>query len=145
MSDAAEKVALDECLARESCIPVMLDAKLIDLYYNGFCNSVLWSLFHYVPLNTDSRLSETRTLEFQWIAYQDANRRYVTNSLQEPEGYAAELWHLDLPAWERGKEARGSKLLHGFRTLKAGQGHRECMHVPCTRPAQDRRAAGSLI
>ena len=75
-SGPAEKAALEDCLARESCIPVMLDAKLIDLYYNGFCNSVLWSLFHYVPLNTDSRLSETRTLEFQWIAYQEANRRW---------------------------------------------------------------------
>ena len=74
-SSQAEQEGLEHCLARESCIPVMLDAKLIDLYYNGFCNSVLWSLFHYVPLNTDSRLSETRTLEFQWIAYQDANRR----------------------------------------------------------------------
>ena len=47
----------------------------MDLHYNGFCNSVLWQLFHYVPLNTDTKLSETRTLQFQWNAYQDANRR----------------------------------------------------------------------
>ncbi len=46
----------------------------VDLHYNGFCNSVLWQLFHYVPLNTDTKLSETRTLQFQWNAYQDANR-----------------------------------------------------------------------
>ena len=72
---AADQTELTECLASEDCVPVMLDAKLVDLYYNGFCNSVLWSLFHYVPLNTDSRLSETRTLEFQWNAYQAANQR----------------------------------------------------------------------
>ena len=35
----------------------------VDLHYNGFCNSVLWQLFHYVPLNIDSKLSETRTLQ----------------------------------------------------------------------------------
>lgn len=46
----------------------------VDLHYNGFCNSVLWQLFHYVPLNTDTKLSETRTLQFQWIAHQEANR-----------------------------------------------------------------------
>ena len=38
----------------------------VDLHYNGFCNSVLWQLFHYVPLNMDSKLSETRTLQVQW-------------------------------------------------------------------------------
>ena len=37
----------------------------VDLHYNGFCNSVLWQLFHYVPLNMDSKLSETRTLQVQ--------------------------------------------------------------------------------
>ena len=47
----------------------------VDLHYNGFCNSVLWQLFHYVPLNTDTKLSETRTLQFQWVAHQEANRR----------------------------------------------------------------------
>ena len=49
----------------------------MDLHYNGFCNSVLWQLFHYVPLNMDSKLSETRTLQFQWAAHQEANRRFA--------------------------------------------------------------------
>jgi trehalose 6-phosphate synthase/phosphatase len=52
----------------------------VDLHYNGFCNSVLWALFHYVPLNIETKLSETRTLQFQWAAYQDANRRVVLQS-----------------------------------------------------------------
>ncbi|KAK9804133.1 hypothetical protein WJX73_003206 [Symbiochloris irregularis] len=72
-----ERDALTQTLAAKSCVPVFLDAKTVDLYYNGFCNSVLWSLFHYVPLQTDSRLSETRTLQFQWAAYQEANRRFA--------------------------------------------------------------------
>lgn len=54
-----------------------------DLHYNGFCNSVLWQLFHYVPLNTDTKLSETRTLQFQWVAHQEANR-CALRALLEP-------------------------------------------------------------
>lgn len=29
--------------------PVFLDPRVGDLFYNGFCNSVLWPLFHYFP------------------------------------------------------------------------------------------------
>lgn len=44
----------------------------MDLHYNGFCNSVLWQLFHYVPLNIDSwlKMSEHRAMQMQWQAYQ---------------------------------------------------------------------------
>ncbi len=44
----------------------------LDLYYNGFCNSVLWQLFHYVPLNIDSwqKMAEHRAMQMQWQAYQ---------------------------------------------------------------------------
>jgi hypothetical protein len=42
------------------------------MYYNGFCNSVLWQLFHYVPLNIDSwlKMSEHKAMQMQWQAYQ---------------------------------------------------------------------------
>lgn len=44
----------------------------LDLYYNGFCNSVLWQLFHYVPLNIDTfqKMAEHRAMQMQWQAYQ---------------------------------------------------------------------------
>ncbi len=44
----------------------------LDMYYNGFCNSVLWQLFHYVPLNIDSwlKMSEHKAMQMQWQAYQ---------------------------------------------------------------------------
>jgi trehalose-6-phosphate synthase len=48
---SAERDALTVALGREGYIPVYLDQKTVDLHYNGFCNSVLWQLFHYVPLN----------------------------------------------------------------------------------------------
>lgn len=49
----------------------------MDLHYNGFCNSVLWQLFHYIPLNLESKLSDTRTLNLQWKAHQEANRKFA--------------------------------------------------------------------
>ncbi len=73
----AERDELTAALQREDYCPVYLDQKTCDLHYNGFCNSVLWQLFHYVPLNIDSKLSETRTLQFQWAAHQLANRLFA--------------------------------------------------------------------
>lgn len=51
-------------------------APQLDMYYNGFCNSVLWQLFHYVPLNIDSwqKMSEHRAMQMQWQAYQVRSR-----------------------------------------------------------------------
>ncbi|KAK9822383.1 hypothetical protein WJX81_006174 [Elliptochloris bilobata] len=76
VDEGPDRDALAEALGREHYVPVYLDPKTVDLHYNGFCNSVLWQLFHYVPLNIDSKLSETRTLQFQWAAHQEANRRF---------------------------------------------------------------------
>ena len=71
------------CHLNQACTPspkrqlVACSAAQVDLHYNGFCNSVLWQLFHYVPLNIDSKLSETRTLQFQWAAHQARRRRLL--------------------------------------------------------------------
>lgn len=46
-----ERDELTAALHSEGYSPVYLDQKTCDLHYNGFCNSVLWQLFHYVPLN----------------------------------------------------------------------------------------------
>jgi len=67
-----ERVALTAMLQKEGYLPVWLESGLLDLYYNGFCNSVLWQLFHYVPLQLDGwqRVTEHQTLQMQWGAYQ---------------------------------------------------------------------------
>lgn len=45
------KPAVREKLLNEhKCLPVFLTDDLVSKYYNGFCNGVLWPLFHYVPL-----------------------------------------------------------------------------------------------
>eukprot|EP00878_Enallax_costatus_P027615 GHUV01029750.1.p1 GENE.GHUV01029750.1~~GHUV01029750.1.p1 ORF type:complete len:669 (+),score=134.14 GHUV01029750.1:399-2405(+) len=73
-----DRDALAAMLQREGYIPVWLESGLLDLYYNGFCNSVLWQLFHYVPLQLDGwqRVQEHQTLQMQWGAYQQANDRF---------------------------------------------------------------------
>ena len=55
-----------------------LEPPLLDAYYNGFCNSVLWQLFHYVPLSLDSwtRMAEHQTMDAQFRAYSKANERF---------------------------------------------------------------------
>lgn len=51
MEAGRERDELSAALEREGYSPVYLDQSTVDLHYNGFCNTVLWQLFHYVPLN----------------------------------------------------------------------------------------------
>lgn len=76
MKPGPDRVALAAMLQREGYLPVWLESGLLDLYYNGFCNSVLWQLFHYVPLQLDGwqRLGEHQTLQMQWGAYQQVRQ-----------------------------------------------------------------------
>mmetsp|Transcript_34157 Transcript_34157/g.96798 ORF Transcript_34157/g.96798 Transcript_34157/m.96798 type:complete len:1143 (+) Transcript_34157:655-4083(+) len=72
---------LTTVLCQKGYHPVFLTERHVDLFYNGFCNQVLWQLFHYVPLNLDSKLSQTRTLQMQWQAYKDVNQAFADVSL----------------------------------------------------------------
>ena len=73
-----EREAVTKRLRRQqpfSCVPVYLDPQVGDLFYNGFCNNVLWPLLHYIPLSMlDSQAS---VAELQWQAYQDANQEFA--------------------------------------------------------------------
>ncbi len=60
-----------------NCVPVFMNAEEADLYYNGFCNDVLWPLFHYVPLPIVSTEGD-RKFDFKyWEAYSKANHRFA--------------------------------------------------------------------
>lgn len=60
-----------------NCFPVFLNADEANLYYNGFCNDVLWPLFHYVPLPIVSAEGD-RKFDFKyWDAYSKANHRFA--------------------------------------------------------------------
>ncbi|CAD7966075.1 unnamed protein product [Amoebophrya sp. A120] len=66
-----------------NCYPVWLSQSLINMYYNGFANNVIWPLFHYVmpPLPTNSIANNTDDNQSeQWQAYEYANEMF-TNAI----------------------------------------------------------------
>ena len=54
-------------------VPVFLSAEQCDLFYNGFCNDLLWPLFHYIALPLDS----VRKHDVQYDAYAAANQAFA--------------------------------------------------------------------
>jgi trehalose 6-phosphate synthase/phosphatase len=60
-------------------VPIFLDKKLYDKYYNGFCNATLWPLFHYFP-------SMVEYDENTFKAYEEVNRIFAEKllSILEP-------------------------------------------------------------
>lgn len=65
-----------------NCYPVFLTEEDSNLYYNGFCNDVLWPLFHYVPLPIVSSDGERKFDVKYWHAYAKANHRFADAVLQ---------------------------------------------------------------
>ncbi|KAH6558141.1 hypothetical protein KP509_1Z077700 [Ceratopteris richardii] len=77
VTDEADKAALAKALDEQRCVPVFLDEETMHQYYNGYCNNVLWPLFHYLGLPQEDRLSCTRGLEDQFEAYKRANNMFA--------------------------------------------------------------------
>eukprot|EP00180_Rhodochaete_pulchella_P001656 Plantae.Rhodophyta-Rhodochaete_pulchella.ctg24983.p1 GENE.Plantae.Rhodophyta-Rhodochaete_pulchella.ctg24983~~Plantae.Rhodophyta-Rhodochaete_pulchella.ctg24983.p1 ORF type:complete len:846 (-),score=121.29 Plantae.Rhodophyta-Rhodochaete_pulchella.ctg24983:284-2671(-) len=64
-------------LEEHNCYPVFLSETHADMYYNGFCNDVLWPLFHYVPLPIVG-IDGERKFDFKyWHAYATANHKFA--------------------------------------------------------------------
>ncbi|GER24546.1 trehalose-6-phosphate synthase, partial [Striga asiatica] len=68
---------LTEALAEKRCIPVFLDEEIVHQYYNGYCNNILWPLFHYLGLPQEDRLATTRSFQSQFAAYKEANQMFA--------------------------------------------------------------------
>ncbi|KAL3643574.1 Trehalose-6-P synthase/phosphatase complex synthase subunit [Castilleja foliolosa] len=68
---------LTEALAEKRCIPVFLDEEIVHQYYNGYCNNILWPLFHYLGLPQEDRLATTRSFQSQFTAYKEANQMFA--------------------------------------------------------------------
>ncbi|GER29140.1 trehalose-6-phosphate synthase [Striga asiatica] len=64
-------------LFTQRCIPVFLDEEIVHQYYNGYCNNILWPLFHYLGLPQEDRLATTRSFQSQFAAYQKANQMFA--------------------------------------------------------------------
>ncbi|KAF0925187.1 hypothetical protein E2562_015603 [Oryza meyeriana var. granulata] len=75
--DEVGQRALTRALAEKRCIPVFLDEEIVHQYYNGYCNNILWPLFHYLGLPQEDRLATTRNFESQFNAYKRANQMFA--------------------------------------------------------------------
>lgn len=75
--DEAGQNALTKALAEKRCIPVFLDEEIVHQYYNGYCNNILWPLFHYLGLPQEDRLATTRSFQSQFAAYKKANKMFA--------------------------------------------------------------------
>ncbi|KAA8524040.1 hypothetical protein F0562_010529 [Nyssa sinensis] len=75
--DEAGQKALTKALAEKRCIPVFLDEDIVHQYYNGYCNNILWPLFHYLGLPQEDRLATTRSFQSQFDAYKKANQMFA--------------------------------------------------------------------
>ncbi|XP_019425776.1 PREDICTED: alpha,alpha-trehalose-phosphate synthase [UDP-forming] 1-like isoform X1 [Lupinus angustifolius] len=75
--DEIGQEALTKALAEKRCIPVFLDEEIVHQYYNGYCNNILWPLFHYLGLPQEDRLATTRSFQSQFAAYQKANQMFA--------------------------------------------------------------------
>lgn len=66
-------------LRKHHCYPVFLSKKDIDLFYNGYSNSVLWPLLHSLPIVRGNTAKN-------WQAYQHVNQLFAeaTLDLSEP-------------------------------------------------------------
>jgi hypothetical protein len=60
------------------CMPVFLEKEMADKFYNGFCNNVLWPVFHYEPLpmyKVGASGKTAKKFDFAlWQAYFQANK-----------------------------------------------------------------------
>ncbi|PQP96230.1 alpha alpha-trehalose-phosphate synthase [Prunus yedoensis var. nudiflora] len=75
--DEIGQKALTKALAEKRCIPVFLDEEIVDQYYNGYCNNILWPLFHYLGLPQEDQLATTRSFQSQFAAYKKANQMFA--------------------------------------------------------------------
>ncbi|XP_057465085.1 alpha,alpha-trehalose-phosphate synthase [UDP-forming] 1-like isoform X1 [Actinidia eriantha] len=75
--DEIGKRTLTRALAEKRCIPVFLDEEVVHQYYNGYCNNILWPLFHYLGLPQEDRLATTRSFQSQFDAYKKANQMFA--------------------------------------------------------------------
>jgi len=76
---------LSRLLAEKNLYPVYLPPQITRDYYNGFCNDILWPLFHYNLLPTFEHGREMRFDMSLWDAYVTANECFadVVNSVYQ--------------------------------------------------------------
>ncbi|KAK8573025.1 hypothetical protein V6N13_048589 [Hibiscus sabdariffa] len=77
VDDEKGRQTLTQALAAKRCVPVFLNDEIVQQYYNGYCNNILWPLFHYLGLPQEDRLTTTRSFQSQFDAYKKANQMFA--------------------------------------------------------------------
>ncbi|KAM7265326.1 hypothetical protein ACFE04_003009 [Oxalis oulophora] len=77
VSDEIGQKTLTKALDEKNCTPVFLDEETLDQYYNGYCNNILWPLFHYLGIPQGNGLATTKSFESQFAAYHRANQMFA--------------------------------------------------------------------
>ena len=107
----AEACVIGNRMGFEGCFPVILSRQELDLYYSGFCNNVIWPLFHYFQ-------NYAVYDEKYWECYQEVNRKFcrvVLDTAREEDLIWVHDYHLMLlPGYIREKmpQARIGFFLH---------------------------------
>uniref|UniRef100_A0ACD5W4Y7 Uncharacterized protein n=1 Tax=Avena sativa TaxID=4498 RepID=A0ACD5W4Y7_AVESA len=74
--DKQDQTIITDKLKAERCIPVFLDEEVVDQYYTGYCNNILWPLFHYMGLPQDYKFKKAKDFKSQLEAYEKANQMF---------------------------------------------------------------------
>lgn len=65
-----DRAAITAELKKHNCLPIFLTKKQLDLFYNGYSNSVLWPLFHHLDVTTGDN-------DRNWKMYKAVNQLYA--------------------------------------------------------------------
>ncbi|KAM3400321.1 hypothetical protein ACQJBY_005296 [Aegilops geniculata] len=72
-----DQTVITEELFKRRCVPVFLDEELMDQYYSGYCNKILWPLFHYLGLPQEYKINKAKDIKSQFEAYTQANQMFA--------------------------------------------------------------------
>lgn len=72
-----ERQEIAEELLKHNCYPVFLTKKQVDDYYNGYCNRLLWPLFHDIKISKDAWEKQAD----YWKAYKRINELFAESVL----------------------------------------------------------------
>ncbi len=82
---AAEKQQISREMARHNCLPVFMTQKQIDDFYNGYSNSILWPLFHNLPIQGK------KNREQWWKGYRAVNKLFADTILKVAQA-KSQIW-----------------------------------------------------
>eukprot|EP00178_Gracilaria_changii_P016566 TRINITY_DN47789_c0_g1_i1.p1 TRINITY_DN47789_c0_g1~~TRINITY_DN47789_c0_g1_i1.p1 ORF type:complete len:1001 (-),score=112.83 TRINITY_DN47789_c0_g1_i1:3275-6277(-) len=77
----------DTLLSQFNCVPIFLSPNVQRMFYQGFCKTVLWPLFHMMNTVTGTDRKTNRFDDFAWRAYQKVNRMFAEEIVNHYEGH----------------------------------------------------------